>query len=297
MNRLLWIIPFIIVLGSAASSFARPLGCSSSSPSGLDTDCDGVADEEDNCVNVPNGDCTIDDPISCDIDDNGTLSEAELEGGGQRNTDLDDEGDACDDRDGDNLIDIFDSCPDVQNPTQQGPDDFSACTDKDFDGQGDSLDNCPSESNPDQKNRDGDTLGDACDKCIFTIDTGADSDGDGIGDACENDIDNDTIRNERDNCPAIPNRDQLDRDQDKVGDACDNCPNISNTDQENICPDPSVVPGPQPAEDILGGLPEQRELVSGSGGCTLSAATTTDPEPISGFLGLMILVGMPIGFI
>ena len=47
------------------------------------------------------------------------------------------------------------------------------------------------------------------------------------------DSDEDSLCGVEDNCPEIPNPDQLDEDQDGVGDACDNCPKIINRAQED----------------------------------------------------------------
>lgn len=43
-----------------------------------------------------------------------------------------------------------------------------------------------------------------------------------------NDIDNDNVQNNEDNCPCLSNPNQLNSDNDEIGDACDNCPFISN---------------------------------------------------------------------
>ncbi len=48
-----------------------------------------------------------------------------------------------------------------------------------------------------------------------------DSDGDGVKDVC-------------DNCPNVPNPDQLDSDVDKLGDVCDNCPQAHNPGQQDM---------------------------------------------------------------
>ncbi len=129
-----------------------------------DTDLDGVGDNTDNCVLIPNPD--------------------------QNNADTDDLGDACDncpnvanadqiDTDGDALGDVCDNCPDINNPGQE---------DTDADNVGDLCDICPNDYDPLQADTDDDGIGDGCDNCPNTANfSQIDSDGDGIGDVCEGD--------------------------------------------------------------------------------------------------------------
>jgi hypothetical protein len=56
------------------------------------------------------------------------------------------------------------------------------------------------------------------DEIALILNRSADLDGDGVPDA-------------QDNCPRVPNPDQVDADRDGVGDACDNCPPLPNPDQ------------------------------------------------------------------
>ncbi len=48
------------------------------------------------------------------------------------------------------------------------------------------------------------------------------------------DFDQDTINNQKDNCPALSNKNQLDSDQDGIGDLCDNAPKTKNYGQQDF---------------------------------------------------------------
>lgn len=102
-------------------------------------------------------------------------------------------------------------------------------TDKDGDGIEDTEDICADIFNPKrplsagaQPNFDGDDDGDSCDVCPVS----------GAGDMCAmfdpDDRDSDGIANADDNCPALPNVDQIDTDADGQGDLCDSCPMDAN---------------------------------------------------------------------
>jgi hypothetical protein len=53
-----------------------------------------------------------------------------------------------------------------------------------------------------------------------------------VGEDCDlNDVDEDGVPDEDDNCLTTPNADQANSDSDPFGDACDNCPQVANGDQ------------------------------------------------------------------
>ena len=126
-----------------------------------DQDDDGVIDEEDNCIDLPNPD--------------------------QEDRDGDGRGDACDlcpevadpaqlDQDADGVGDACDVCPELSNPDQ---------TDRDMDGYGDLCDLCPAQAD-NQTDVDGDGVGDACDNCLLEANPDqVDADADGVGDLCD----------------------------------------------------------------------------------------------------------------
>jgi hypothetical protein len=104
-------------------------------PAALDSDKDGVADEDDNCVLVANAD--------------------------QANGDADTLGDVCDpcvgpqsgiDADKDGIDDTCDACPTGSNHNEDGDTLLDGC------------DNCPGADNEDQLDTDGDQIGDHCDR-------------------------------------------------------------------------------------------------------------------------------------
>jgi len=184
-----------------------------------DSDMDTVLDEQDNCPAVANTDQADNDGVEGGGDGVGNVCDncPTVPNPDQADGNNNMVGDACEDRDNDQVFDNDDNCPDNPNPGQedQDGDGLGDICDPDRDGDGvlNAADNCPLVANPTQANFDGDAMGDACD----------DSDGDGVLDAV-------------DNCRSIANPTQLDVDGqqgggDGVGDACDNCPLIDNPTQ------------------------------------------------------------------
>ncbi len=163
----------------------------------VDSDDDGIIDEEDNCPQTPNP--------------------------GQEDLDGDGQGDVCDDDDdNDGVLDGADNCPFNANPGQSDIDSDGlgdACDlDDDNDGVLDGADNCPLAPNADQADNDGDGDGDACDldddndgvanaidNCPVTPNGDQlDFDGDGAGNSCDADIDGDGRQNAHDLCNFTP---------------------------------------------------------------------------------------------
>jgi len=148
----------------------------------IDTDSDGIRDENDNCPFAYNP--------------------------GQADSDFDTFGDSCDncpfwanpaqeDGDNDGVGDSCDNCLDIPNPDQ---------ADGDEDGVGDTCDNCSENANSLQVDSDDDGVGDACD-CCPGYDDFIDNDEDAVPDSC-------------DNCTLAYNPGQEDSDGDGTGDAC-----------------------------------------------------------------------------
>ena len=81
-------------------------------------------------------------------------------------------------------------------------DSYQHADDYDDDGIEDPNDNCVRYPNPQQYDRDGDGRGDMCDNCLYFWNPEQENiDGDDLGDVCDDDIDNDQILNNNDECP------------------------------------------------------------------------------------------------
>jgi len=155
------------------------------------------------------------------------------------------------DTDGDGKTDLEEGSADTDD---DGMLDFeeSAILDADNDGFVDELD--PSNADPCAPSNttaaclaldtDGDKIPDVFpDNCPTIPNTDQlDTDGDGDGDACDKDDDDDGVLDLPDNCRTIPNPDQADTDGDGIGDPCD--PDTVILPIKPVEPVRPVIPGP-----------------------------------------------------
>ncbi len=220
---------------AAAQLTVPDVDCDGRPSHSYDEDGDRIGHVEDNCSGVWNAgqrDSDGDgegDACDGDIDGDGRVNDADncpLDvNPGQEDRFGGSAGDVCDDADRDGLGDNDDNCPKQRNVDQGDADGDGAgdlCDDDiDDDGVGNDDDNCGFVVNADQADADGDRLGDACDNCPDVVGGGRDNDGDGRGDDCDDDRDGDGVDNDGDNCPDVENGVQLDSDHDGRGDACD----------------------------------------------------------------------------
>jgi len=164
-------------------------GADDCAPEITDSDGDGVEDDDDNCVDIPNP-----SQANLDGDDLGDACDPDVDGDGDLgSTD-------CDDFDPLRYHSANEICADgVDNDCDGLTDADDDGADCDADGVLNGVDNCSLDYNPGQE----------------------DLDNDGAGDACDDDDDADGVEDLDDNCPVVANHDQDDFDGDGVGDSCD----------------------------------------------------------------------------
>lgn len=156
----------------------------------IDTDKDGIPDDEDDCPNVPG----LAEFNGCpDTDGDGIPDHLDLcpDIAGPAS------GKGCPDSDGDGVIDPEDECPNLPGPAENnGCPEF----DRDNDGIPDHLDDCPDEPGPAATNgcpdSDGDGIPDREDRC-------PDQPGEARYDGCP-DTDGDGVHDGIDKCPHTP---------------------------------------------------------------------------------------------
>jgi hypothetical protein len=194
-----------------------------------DSDGDGIVDLEDNCPYTFNPDQADTDGDGIGDACAGNGCGTTVDGGAPEGGTTDSGGCPSEDADsdGDGIVDLEDNCPYTFNPDQADTDGDGigdACGteppdsgDLDGDGVPDGRDNCTWMTNPEQIDADSDGVGDACD---FLVGPGWNEGQAGASEASP-DRDIDGVADGEDNCPAVPNRFQLDRDRDGIGDMCD----------------------------------------------------------------------------
>ena len=211
-----------------------------------DKDGDGTADGKDNCPDLSNPDQADTDFDSlgdlCDLDDDNDLS-PDIEDCAPKNAGVHPGAEEiCDGQDNDCDYTVDEGFADSDF------DGFKDCVDEDDDndGTGDGLDCQPLD--PATHPGAAEVCDGADNDCDGPVDEGfADTDGDEMADCVDGDIDGDEVDNDGDNCPNVPNADQIDSDGDGHGDACDgdvdgdgvpdatdNCPEVKNALQQDL---------------------------------------------------------------
>lgn len=189
-------------------------------PCGDDGDNDGIADEDDNCPDVPNA-----DQADFDLDAVGDLCDPDDDNDGDPDTT------DCQPKNPDVVTGADEECNGIDDNCSGTADegfkdadnDKSAdCVDPDDDGD---LD--PDESDCEPQDPFSYTgAQELCDKidndCDNLVDEDlGDTDGDTVPDCLDEDDDGDGVADAQDNCPLLANSDQKNSDADLLGNACD----------------------------------------------------------------------------
>lgn len=208
------------LLRGFGSPAVRVLAGAVYAPFVVDTDRDGVPDEDDRCPSEPEDRDGFEDQDGCPEDDNdadGILDTVDRCPNEPEDRDNFQDQDGCPDRDNDNdrIPDGYDSCPN-EPEDYDGDRDTDGCPDddRDRDGVPDERDRCPTEPEdtdgfededgcPDPDN-DRDGIPDTQDQCGEQPETfNGFQDDDGCPDSMP-DRDNDGIPDDRDQCPDQP---------------------------------------------------------------------------------------------
>jgi DNA-binding transcriptional ArsR family regulator len=112
--------------------------------------------------------------------------------------------------------------------------------DSDADGIVDGADNCPGVFNTKQADRDGNGIGDACERNAPATAAPEPAIAAPVAPVLDHDLDG--IADAQDNCPAVPNANQRDLDADNVGDSCD--PDVDGDGILNLADNCQFVPNP-----------------------------------------------------
>lgn len=206
-----------------------------------DTDADGIPDwyELENGLNVHGDDASL------DLDSDGLTNLEEFQLGTQSNL-ADTDGDGVNDYQEVKIAGTSALRVDTDNDGLTDYQELSVFqTDallKDTDGDG-FLDGDEVKGGYDPKDKDvhpphvdldNDGVADKNDNCPALPNTNQiNTDGDDFGDACDDDDDNDGVDDYEDNAPLVANSDQQDSDADLIGDVIDNCPLLGNPLQKD----------------------------------------------------------------